>query len=157
MYWLNNKFNIIAIIVGVLSIFTILINQSLEREYVQMSPKLEQIVHEKVSSLKKSVVDAIKGKTYQAASIDIEAEQRQKLLNRMKQIKQIGLVLSVLGIIFTAISFIRHENKYSCRIALALNGSILSISLLMYVATSIASIVTILLLIWLLGNIFGFC
>ena len=65
MYWLNNKFNIIAIIVGVLSIFTILINQSLEREYVQMSPKLEQIVHEKVSSLKKSVVDAIKGKTYQ--------------------------------------------------------------------------------------------
>lgn len=52
MYWLNNKFNIIAIIVGVLSIFTILINQSLEREYVQMSPKLEQIVHEKVSSLK---------------------------------------------------------------------------------------------------------
>lgn len=87
MYWLNNKFNIIAIIVGVLSIFTILINQSLEREYVQMSPKLEQIVHEKVSSLKKSVVDAIKGKTYQAASIDIEAEQRQKLLNRMEQIK----------------------------------------------------------------------
>ena len=59
MYWLNNKFNIIAIIVGVLSIFTILINQSLEREYVQMSPKLEQIVHEKVSSLKKAVVDAI--------------------------------------------------------------------------------------------------
>lgn len=47
MYWLNHKFNIIAIIVGVLSIFTILINQSLEREYVQMSPKLEQIVHEK--------------------------------------------------------------------------------------------------------------
>lgn len=157
MYWLNNKFNIIAIIIGVLSIFTILINQNLEREYVQMSPKLEQIVHEKVSSLKKSVVDAIKGKTYQAPSIDIVAEQRQQLLNRMEQIKQIGLGLSVIGIIFTAISFIQHENKHSCRIALALNGSILSISLLMYVATSIASIVTILLIIWLLGNIFGFC
>ncbi len=48
MSMVYNRFSLIAIIIGAFSILVILVNQSLEREYVQSKPKLEQIVHEKV-------------------------------------------------------------------------------------------------------------
>ncbi len=47
MSMVYNRFSLIAIIIGAFSILVILVNQSLEREYVQSKPKLEQIVHEK--------------------------------------------------------------------------------------------------------------
>lgn len=152
---IHNRFSLIAIIIGAFSILVILVNQSLEREYVQSKPKLEQIVHEKVNSIKKATMDAIKGKEYQAPTGDPANERRQLLLNKIELSKQLSITLGVFGIIFTAISFIRHENKSSARIALALNGSVLAISLLLSAAAGIASIVAVLLVIWLIGNFFG--
>ncbi|MCG9525481.1 hypothetical protein MCM45_02880 [Providencia rettgeri] len=154
MSMVHNRFSLIAIIIGAFSILVILVNQSIEREYVQSKPKLEQIVHEKVSSIKKATMDAIKGKTYQAPNVDPANEQRQLLLDKIELSKQISITLGVFGIIFAAISFIRHENKHSARIALALNGSVLAISLLLYAAAGIASIVAVLLVIWFIGNFF---
>lgn len=153
MSMVYNRFSLIAIIIGAFSILVILVNQSLEREYVQSKPKLEQIVHEKVSSIKKATIDAIKGKAYQAPTVDPANEQRQLLLDKIELSKQISITLSVFGIILTAISFIRHENKKSGRIALALNGSVLAISLLLY-AAGVASIVAVLLVIWFIGHFF---
>lgn len=155
MFMVHNRFSLIAIIIGAFSIFVILANQSYEREYVQSKPKLDQIVHEKVSSINKATMDAIKGKTYQVPSVDLANEQRQLLLGKIELSKQASITLSVFGIIFTAISFIRHENKSSGRIALALNGSVLAIYLLLYAAAGVASIVAVLLAIWLIGNFFG--
>ncbi|MBW3107366.1 hypothetical protein KYI78_19360 [Providencia rettgeri] len=154
MSMVYNRFSLIAIIIGAFSILVILVNQSFEREYVQSKPKLEQIVHEKVSSIKKATIDAIKGKAYQAPTVDPANEQRQLLLDKIELSKQISITLSVFGIILTAISFIRHENKKSGRIALALNGSVLAISLLLYAAAGVASIVAVLLVIWFIGNFF---
>ncbi|MDI9093030.1 hypothetical protein [Providencia rettgeri] len=153
MSMVYNRFSLIAIIIGAFSILVILVNQSLEREYVQSKPKLEQIVHEKVSSIKKATIDAIKGKAYQAPTVDPANEQRQLLLDKIELSKQISITLSVFGIILTAISFIRHENKKSGRIALALNGSVLAISLLLY-AAGVASIVAVLLVVWFIGHFF---
>ncbi|WP_272582010.1 MULTISPECIES: hypothetical protein [unclassified Providencia] len=99
-------------------------------------------------------MDAIKGKTYQVPRVDLANEQRQLLLGRIELSKQARITLSVFGIIFAAISFIRHENKSSGRIALALNGRVLTISLLLYAAAGVASIVAVLLVIWLIGNFF---
>ncbi|MEX6397703.1 hypothetical protein AB6E88_11780 [Providencia hangzhouensis] len=46
------------------------------------------------------------------------------------------------------------KTKTSARIALALNGSVLAISLLLYAAAGIASIVAVLLVIWFIGHFF---
>ncbi|MCK9789472.1 hypothetical protein M1S95_09730 [Providencia rettgeri] len=154
MSMVYNRFSLVAIIIGAFSILVILVNQSFEREYVQSKPKLEQIVHEKVSSIKKATIDAIKGKAYQAPTVDPANEQRQLLLDKIELSKQVSITLSVFGIILTAISFIRHENKKSGRIALALNGSVLAISLLLYAAAGVASIVAVLLVIWFIGHFF---
>lgn len=154
MSMVYNRFSLVTIIIGAFSILVILVDQSFEREYVQSKPKLEQIVHEKVSSIKKATMDAIKGKAYQAPTVDPANEQRQLLLDKIELSKQVSITLSVLGIIFAAISFIRHENKNSARIALALNGSVLAISLLLYAAAGVASIVAVLLVIWFIGHFF---
>lgn len=76
------------------------------------------------------------------------------MLDKIELAKQLSITLGVFGIIFAAISFIRGENKNSGRIALALNGSVLAISLLLYAATGLAGIVAVLLVIWLIGNFF---
>lgn len=62
MSMVHNRFSLIATIIGAFSILVILASQSFEREYAQSKPKIEQIVHEKVSSIKKATIDAIKGK-----------------------------------------------------------------------------------------------
>ncbi|ENU1225932.1 MULTISPECIES: hypothetical protein [Providencia] len=154
MSMVHNRFSLIATIIGAFSILVILASQSFEREYAQSKPKIEQIVHEKVSSIKKATIDAIKGKKYQEPPVDEAKEQRQILLDKIELAKQLSITLGVFGIIFAAISFIRGENKNSGRIALALNGSVLAISLLLYAATGLAGIVAVLLVIWLIGNFF---
>ncbi|MGG4610280.1 hypothetical protein [Providencia sp. Me31A] len=156
MLLVHNRFSLMAIIIGAFSILVILVNQSLEREYDQSKPKLEQVVHKKVSGIKKAAMDAIRGKEYQAPITDPASEQREALLNKIELSKQVSVGLGLFGVFFAAISFIRHENKNSGRIALALNGSILTYSLLLYAATGLASIIAILIIIWLIGHFFDF-
>lgn len=91
---------------------------------------------------------------YQDPTGDPANEQRRLLLDKIELSKQVSITLGVFGIILAAISFIRHENKNLGRIALALNGSVLAISLLLYAAAGVASIVAVLLVIWLIGNFF---
>ncbi|HGN1706783.1 TPA: hypothetical protein ACKRTE_002670 [Providencia rettgeri] len=155
MQWAQNRFSLIAIIIGALSILLVIVNQNLNHEYVQTRPKLEQVVHEKISGLKKATIDAIKGKAYQPSEVTEETEKRQELQNKIELAKQSSLVLSIFGIVFAAISFIRHENKHSGQVALALNGGVLIASFLFQAAVGLASLVAVLLFIWLIGSFFG--
>lgn len=62
MSMVHNRFSLIATIIGAFSILVILASQSFEREYAQSKPKIEQIVHEKVSSIKKQQLMPLKEK-----------------------------------------------------------------------------------------------
>lgn len=54
MALIRNKFSLLDIFIGALSMMSLFISQSLEREYRQTKPKIEHLVHNKISSQKKS-------------------------------------------------------------------------------------------------------
>lgn len=148
----RNKFSLLGIFIGALSIMALFISQSLEREHQQTKPKLEQVVHNKISALKKATIDAIKGKSYVAPA---ENEELDTLHDKIEQSKLASLILGVCAIVAAGIAFIRREQKYASRIALLMGGSVIIAELLLGAMLGIASIIGALLFLWMIASFIG--
>lgn len=148
----RNKFSLLGIFIGALSIMFLFISQSLEREYQQTKPKIEQVVHDKISSLKKATIDAIKGKPYLAP---VENEELNALHDQIEQSKLTSLILGICAIVAAGIAFIRREQKYASRIALLMGGSVIIAELLLGAMLGIASIIGALILLWMIASFIG--
>lgn len=91
MALIRNKFSLLDIFIGALSMMSLFISQSLEREYRQTKPKIEHLVHNKISS-QKSLINAVKRKPYVAP---VENEELNALHDQIKQSKLTNLILGV--------------------------------------------------------------